>query len=81
MNYEELWLEGGAVRFVPSESYVSELEQQRDTLLAQAQRLALELECLLLDTKDTVVVSRWWDSGMSALEEFMVVLNDLTKEK
>ena len=33
-----------------------------------AHRLALELECLLLDTKDTAAVSKWWDSGHEALE-------------
>lgn len=35
-----------------------------------AHRLALELECLLLDTKDTVAVSKWWDSGNEALEQW-----------
>ena len=45
-------------------------ERQRDTAWAQAHRLALELECLLLDTKDIAVVSKWWDSGMEAIEEY-----------
>ena len=45
-------------------------ERQRDTAWAQAHRLALELECLLLDTKDNAVVSKWWDSGMEALSEY-----------
>ena len=45
-------------------------ELQRDTAWAQAHRLALELECLLLDTKDIAVVSKWWDSGMEALSEY-----------
>lgn len=35
---------------------------------AAAARLALELECLLIDTKDTAVQSRWWDSAHEALE-------------
>ena len=35
-----------------------------------AHRLALELECLLLDTKDTAAVSKWWDSGLEALEQW-----------
>ena len=30
-------------------------------------RLALELECLLMDTKDLPTVSRWWETGMEAL--------------
>lgn len=35
-----------------------------------ANRLALELECLLLDTKDTAAVSKWWDSANEALEQW-----------
>lgn len=35
---------------------------------SDAARLALELECLLLDTKDTASVSRWWASALEALE-------------
>ena len=35
---------------------------------ADAARLAMELECLLLDTKDTVAVSRWWKSANEALD-------------
>jgi len=58
---------------------MTEFELQRDTAWAQAQlatawaqahRLALELECLLLDTKDSAVVSKWWGSGMEALSEY-----------
>lgn len=37
---------------------------------AAGHRLALELECMLLDTKDLPTVSRWWESGMQALEEW-----------
>ena len=40
------------------------------TAWAQAHRLALELECLLLDTRDNAIVSKWWDSGMEALDEY-----------
>ena len=40
------------------------------TAWAQAHRLALELECLLLDTKDNAIVSKWWDSVMEALNEY-----------
>lgn len=35
-----------------------------------AHRLALELECLLLDTKDTAAISKWWDSAHEALEQW-----------
>lgn len=34
---------------------------------AAGHRLALELECLLMDTKDMAVVSKWWDSAHEAL--------------
>lgn len=41
-----------------------------ETKEAAGHRLALELECLLLDTKDLPTVSRWWASGMEALDEW-----------
>ena len=37
---------------------------------AKGQRLALELECLLMDTRDTAVQSKWWDSAHEALEQW-----------
>ena len=46
------------------------LKAENATAWAQAHRLALELECLLLDTKDNAIVSKWWDSGMEALDEY-----------
>ena len=47
------------------------LKAENATAWAQAHRLALELECLLLlDTKDNTTVSKWWDSGMEALSEY-----------
>ena len=46
------------------------LRQQLDTAWAQAHRLALELECLIMDTKDNAVVSKWWDSAFEAIEEY-----------
>ena len=42
---------------------------EREDFRADAHRLALELECLLLDTEDTAKVGKWWDSGMEALEQ------------
>lgn len=47
-----------------------ELEKDRDTAWAQAHRLAIELECLLMDTKDNAVVSKWWDSAHEAMDEY-----------
>lgn len=40
----------------------------KETLEAAGHRLALELECLLLDCKDNVVVSRWMDTACEALD-------------
>ena len=47
-----------------------ELEKDRDAAWAQAHRLALELECLIMDTKDNAIVSKWWDSAFEAMEEY-----------
>ncbi|MFN3415322.1 MAG: hypothetical protein ACK4ZD_03280 [Caldimonas sp.] len=33
-------------------------------------RLALELECLLMDTRNDAAQSRWWDSAHEALEQW-----------
>lgn len=41
-----------------------------DAYAAQAKRMAMELECLLLSCKDTAAVSAWWDSAHEALEAF-----------
>lgn len=49
---------------------ISETELERDTAWAQAHRLALELECLLLDTKDNAIVSKWWGSAFEALCDY-----------
>ena len=44
-------------------------------VFAVAHLLALELECLLLDTKDTAIVSKWWDSSHAALEQWRKCAN------
>ena len=46
------------------------LKTDNATAWAQAHRLALELECLLMDTRDAAVQSRWWDSAHEALNEY-----------
>jgi hypothetical protein len=43
---------------------------------ADAKRLALELECIMLDCKDTAISAKWWDSGMEALEQHRKLLAD-----
>ena len=44
---------------------------------AHAKRLALELECLLLETKDTAAVSKWWDTAMEALNNYRIALQEV----
>lgn len=39
-------------------------------IAAHAKRLALELECLLLECKDMAAVSKWWDSAHQALDDY-----------
>jgi ABC-type transporter Mla subunit MlaD len=49
---------------------LAEAQSNSETAWAQAHRLALELECLIMDTKDNAVVSKWWDSAFEAMEEY-----------
>lgn len=49
---------------------VAEVRQQLDTAWEQAHRLAHKLECLIMDTKDNAIVSKWWDSAFEAMEEY-----------
>ena len=58
------------VDYCKLEAELAALKAEKETAWAQAHRLALELECLLLDTKDNAIVSKWWDSGMAALDEY-----------
>ena len=52
-------------------SVIDEAERRATAdLVAKAHRLALELECLLMDTRDTAVQSKWWGSAHEALEEW-----------
>lgn len=53
------------------EAHIEQLvmnSEESESAQADAHRLALELECLLLDTKDLSVVSKWWASANEALE-------------
>lgn len=60
--------------------HCAEAERQRrqsDALFSAGARLALELECLLLETRDTAAVSKWWDSAHEALEMWRDALRGL----
>lgn len=40
-------------------------------------RLALELECLLMDTRNDAAQSRWLDSAHEALEQWWQAVRDM----
>lgn len=44
---------------------------------APGARLALELECLLMDTRNDAVQSRWWDSAHEALEQWRQAVREM----
>ena len=48
----------------------AEAKAERDNYACTGHRLALELECLLMDTSDKAVQSRWWDSAHKAMQEW-----------
>ena len=62
-----VWLEG-QVRAVARRAQAATGPQGWTDADSDAARLALELECLLMDTKNLSVVSKWWDSANDALE-------------
>ncbi|NBS69539.1 hypothetical protein EBT31_11595 [bacterium] len=50
----------------------------RDEIIAShAKRLALELECLLLSTRDTAAKTKWWDSAHEALTQYQADIDRL----
>ena len=59
---------------------LTEARQPPEDFAADAHRLALELECLLLSTKDTAALSRWWDSAHEALEQHRQLVRDTYSE-
>ena len=54
--------------YVPAPSQEPAVPQGWTDADSDAARLALELECLLLDTENLSVVSKWWASANEALE-------------
>jgi hypothetical protein len=57
--------------FLENESLRAELADA----YAVAHRLALELECLILDTKDLPIQSKWWETSMAALGDWHEMWN------
>lgn len=54
-NFERIW---------------NQYPKRADDLSVAGHRLAMELECLLLDCKDLPTVSKWFDSAHEALEQW-----------
>lgn len=54
-------------------AFAREKDARNADIESAGHRLAMELECLLLDTKDLAIVSRWWDTGMEALTEWQAL--------
>ncbi len=53
------------------EQYIAPLKRKRVLTLAwKGHYLALERECLPVDTRDTAIQSKWWDSAHEALEDW-----------
>ena len=59
--------DGGAVPIIEA---INELKSEIADMHSKGHRLALELECLIMDVKDTAVTAKWWDSALSAIEEW-----------
>ena len=61
-----------------ADSAESLCNHELQNLVSLGSRLALELECLLLDTKDMAVVSKWWGTGMEALDAWRTYIHEIT---
>ena len=64
-----------------ADSAESFCKQELHNLMSVAGRMALEIECLLLDTKDLSVVSQWWDTGMESLQAYRDYIWSITHGK
>lgn len=51
-------------------AHAKEKEARAEEIASVGHLLAIELECLLMDTQDLPVVSKWRDGAMGALEQW-----------
>lgn len=65
-------LEGFPSGLFVNNELLNDLYKDRE-IASHAKRLALELECLLLDCKDSV----WWKSGHEALDNYQKAVDTL----
>jgi hypothetical protein len=49
---------------------IKELKREIVIMSAIAHRLSIELECLVMDTKDLSIQSKHWDSAMAVLSDW-----------
>lgn len=71
MQTRPIYQTGVVIELLEAELAKPEQEPVTNSVLySTAGRLALELECLLLDTKDISIVSKWWDSAHEALDQW-----------
>ncbi len=49
---------------------VQQADREIQALTSLGGKLALELECLLLECNDTAATSKWWNSAHAALEDW-----------
>lgn len=52
------------------------LNKENADLAASGHRLALELECLLMDCKDLPTVSKWFDTAHEAMAEWRELITE-----
>lgn len=64
------WAIWQAARAQPKPVSLSDEQAHNNAVAPHAKRLAMELECLLLDCEDMAVVSKWFDSGMEAIQNY-----------
>lgn len=67
--------------FPTSTELIKRPKQVAEDYFADACRLALELECLLLDCKDTAVTAKWWESAIEALDQHRDLIEKMRTEQ
>lgn len=70
IKWSELELQFISDRDAAWAEMLNNLEERIGLLESHGHKLALELECLLLDTKDLPTVSKWGETGMDAVERW-----------
>lgn len=64
-------------RLPPEPTPLQDARSKLEAMESHAKRLALSLECLLLECKDIQAVSKWWDLSHVALTEYQAAIDRL----